>query len=201
MLQAAEPPLVLASASASRRALLHAAGLRFQAVASDVDEDAVKREAQVLDATSAETALRLARLKAQSVRDAGALVIGCDQILVCDGVWYDKPPTLAAARTHLLALRARAHVLATATVVVQDGAELWHHLAAPRLTMRPFTEAFLDAYLEAEGSAVLGSVGAYRLEGLGAHLFEAVKGEHSAVLGLPVLPLLGFLRWFGVLVE
>ncbi len=199
MLQAATPPLVLASASASRRALLAAAGLQFEAVATGVDEDAVKREARVLEATPAVTALRLARLKAQAVQRPGAIIIGCDQILVCDGIWYDKPPTLEVARLHLLALRGRPHVLATATVAVRDGVELWRHAATPRLTMRPFTEAFLRRYLEAEGRAVLTTVGAYRLEGLGVHLFEAVEGEHSAILGLPLLPLLGFLRGFGLL--
>ena len=198
MLQAAAPPLVLASASASRRALLASAGLQFEAVATGVDEDAVKRQAQVLEATPAATALQLARLKAQAISRPGAVVLGCDQILVCDGIWYDKPPTLQVARSHLLALRGRPHTLATATVAVRDDVELWRHATTPRLTMRPFTEAFLQRYLEAEAQAVLATVGAYRLEGLGIHLFEAVEGEHSAILGLPLLPLLGFLRGFGI---
>ena len=198
MFQAASPPLVLASASASRRALLASAGLRFEALATGVEEDAVKREARVLEATPAATALRLARLKAQAAPRPGAIVIGCDQILVCDGVWYDKPPTLEVARLHLLALRGRPHILATATVALRDGVELWRHAVAPRLTMRPFTAAFLRQYLEAEGQAVLATVGAYRLEGLGIHLFETVEGDHSAILGLPLLPLLGFLRGFGI---
>ncbi len=201
MLQQASPPIILASGSATRRALLQAAGLHFTAVATGVDEDAVKREARVLDATPADTALRLARLKAQAVRQPDALVIGCDQILVCGGIWHDKPPTLQAARTQLAALRGRTHVLATATVVLRGGVELWHHAASPRLTMRAFSDAFLDSYLRAEGPALLASVGAYRLEGLGVHLFEAVHGEHSAILGLPVLALLGFLRASGVLMQ
>ena len=199
MLQASAPKLVLASASASRRALLAAAGLAFEAVAAGVDEDAVKREARVLEATPAATALRLARLKAQAVPRPGAVVIGCDQILVCDGLWYDTPPTLEGARLHLLALRGRAHTLATATVAMRDGVELWQGTATPRLTMRPFTEAFLQHYLEAEGPNLLTTVGAYRLEGLGIHLFERVEGDHSAILGLPLLPLLGFLRGLGLL--
>ena len=178
--------------------MLACAGLRFEAVAAGVDEDAVKREARVLGATPAATVLQLARLKAQAVPRPQAIVIGCDQILVCDGVWYDKPPTLEIARQHLLALRGRAHTLATATVAVRDGVELWRYEAAPRLAMRLFTDNFLRQYLEAEGRAVLTTVGAYRLEGLGIHLFEAVEGEHSAILGLPLLPLLGFLRGFGI---
>ncbi len=196
--QAPTPKLLLASASAARRALLAAAGLRFEAIAAGIDEDAVKRQARVLEATPAATALRLARLKAQTVADTDALVIGCDQILVCDGIWYDKPPTLEIARQHLLALRGRTHTLATATVVLRNGVELWHHEAAPRLTMRPFTDAFLAAYLDREGAAVLATVGGYRLEALGLHLFDAIEGEHSAILGLPLLPLLGFLRGFGI---
>ncbi len=189
---------MLASASTSRRALLLSAGLHFQAIATGVDEDAVKREARVLEATPAATALRLARLKAQAVRGADAIVIPRAQILVCTTIWHSKPPPLEISRPHLLAPPGRTHTLVTATVAVRDGIELWRHTATPRLTMRPFTEAFLRQYLESEGRAVLTTVGAYRLEGLGIHLFETVEGEHSAILGLPLLPLLGFLRGFGV---
>ncbi len=174
--------------------LLDGAGLRFEAIATGIDEDAVKREARVLDASAGDTALRLARLKAQAVDRPGALVIGGDQILVCGGRWFDKPPTREVARAHLQALRGRTHSLATATSVMRDGVEMWHHVASPLLTMRRFTDAFLDAYLDAEGAHVLGSVGAYRLEALGIHLFDSIEGEHSAILGLPLTPLLGFLR-------
>ncbi len=128
-----------------------------------------------------------------------ALVIGADQILVCDGAWFGKPADAAAARAQILALRGKTHELATALVCWRAGERVWGHVETPRLTMRAFSDAFLDAYLEAEGEAVLSSVGAYRLEGLGAHLFAAVRGEHAAVLGLPLLPLLGFLRGHGVL--
>ena len=198
MLQAATPPLVLASASATRRALLAAAGLTFEAVATDVDESSVKRRAEADGLTAAATALQLARLKAQAIDRAVPIVIGCDQILVCDGVWHDKPADLTAARRQLGALRGRLHTLETATVVLRAGEELWQHATAPRLTMRPFSDAFLDAYLQEEGAALLSSVGAYRLEGRGIHLFETVEGEHSAILGLPLLPLLGFLRGSGI---
>jgi septum formation protein len=201
VLQEPLPKLVLASASATRRALLASAGLQFDAVAAGVDEDAAKQAARALDATAATTAMTLARLKANAVQRPGSVVIGCDQILVCDGAWYDKPANLEAARVHLQNLRGRAHVLATATVVVRGGVELWQHTATPRLTMRHFSEAFLDRYLAAEGVGVLSCVGAYRLEGLGAHLFERVEGDHSAILGLPLLPLLGFLRGYGLLLE
>ena len=204
MIQRLDPPLVLASASAARSAVLDAAGLRFSAEAAAVDEAAIKEGARAEGLSAAEAATVLAEAKAARIarrRRAGedALVIGADQILVCDGRWFDKPVDRAAARAQLLALRGRTHELATALVCFRHGGRVWGHVATPRLAMRAFSDAFLDAYLEAEGDAVLSSVGAYRLEGLGAHLFAAVEGEHAAVLGLPLLPLLGFLRGHGVL--
>jgi septum formation protein len=202
VIQRPDPPLVLASASAARRAVLAAAGLRFTAEAAAVDEAAIKESARAEGIPPGEAATVLAEAKARRVsRRApnGALVIGADQILVCEGAWFDKPADAAAARAQLLALRNKAHELQTAVVCWRGGERVWGHVETPRLTMRAFSDAFLDAYLEAEGEAVLSSVGAYRLEGLGAHLFSAVRGEHAAVLGLPLLPLLGFLRGHGVL--
>ena len=199
MIQAQAPRLVLASHSAARTALLASAGLRFEARPARADEAAVKAACRAEGASAEEAALALAGLKAARVREAGAVVIGADQLLVCEGEWFDKPPDLQAARAQLLALRGRAHVLVTAIVCLRDGQEVWRHVARPSLRMRRFSEAFLDAYLAAEGAAVLSSVGAYRLEGLGVQLFEAVEGEHAAVLGLPLLPLLAFLRQHGVL--
>ncbi|MEJ0018573.1 MAG: Maf family protein [Acetobacteraceae bacterium] len=202
-LQRPEPRLVLASASASRRALLAAAGLAFDACPADIDEAPVKQESRAAGADAAAAALRLAHLKAAAVarRMPGALVIGADQILVCEGTWFDKPPTLAAARAQLLALRGRRHTLATAVVCHQDGRDAWEHVEAPCLTMRDFSEDFVDRYLAAEGEAATATVGAYRLEGLGVHLFDAAEGEHSAILGLPLLPLLAFLRSNGVVMS
>ncbi len=201
-IQRPDPPLVLASASAARRAVLAAAGLSFAAEAAAVDEAAIKESARAEGLSAAEAATVLAEAKARRVaRRAGdgALVIGADQILVCGGRWFDKPADAAAARAQLLSLRGETHELATALVCWRGGERVWGHVETPRLTMRAFSDAFLDAYLKAEGEAVLSSVGAYRLEGLGAHLFAAVRGEHAAVLGLPLLPLLGFLRGHGVL--
>ncbi|MGK7861036.1 Maf family protein [Falsiroseomonas sp. E2-1-a4] len=201
MRQAAEPALVLASASVTRRALLEAAGLRFEAVAAAVDEAAIKEAAQAEDIPPAEAAIMLAEAKAMRVarKRPEALVIGCDQLLTCTdeaGVprWYDKPEDMAAARRQLLALRGRRHELVTATVAWRGGQRIWQDVTTPRLTMRDFSEDFLDAYLAAEGDAVLSSVGAYRLEGPGVHLMAKVEGDHSAILGLPLLPLLSFLR-------
>jgi len=181
--------------------VLAGAGLRFTVRPAAIDEAAVKRAARSegLDASAA--ALRLADAKAAEIarQEPRALVIGADQILACDGTWYDKPEDLAAARRQLLALRGRTHELATA-VVCRAGAQLlWQHAALPRLAMRAFSEAFLDAYLAAEGERVLGSVGAYRLEGPGVQLFARVEGDHATILGLPLLPLLEFLRSAGVI--
>ena len=200
-LQSVVPELILASASASRRALLTQAGLRFTVQPAAIDEAAVKRAARAEGATAQEAALLLAGLKARRVARGApeALVIGSDQLLECDGQWFDKPPDLAVARAHLQALRGRTHVLATAVVVQRGERALWQHVAVPRLAMRAFDEAFLDAYLAAEGEDVTATVGAYRLEGRGVHLFAAVEGEHAAILGLPLLPLLAYLRQHGVL--
>jgi septum formation protein len=155
------------------------------------------------DAEGAETAaLRLADSKARAVAldEPDALVIGADQILVCNGVWFDKPADLAAAREQLRTLRGLAHVLVTAIVCHQGEQRVWQHVAMPRLVMRDFSDAFLDEYLALEGDAVTSTGGSYRLEGLGAHLFASIEGEHAAILGLPLLALLAFLRQQGILV-
>lgn len=199
MMQEAAPPLVLASQSAARAALLDAAGLRFDARPARLDEAAVKQACRAEGADAAETALTLAALKAQRIRDPHALVIGADQILVCGDAWFDKPADLGGARDQLRTLRGRTHRLVTAVACLRDGQEVWRHVAEPRLRMRGFSDAFLEHYLAAEGEAILSCVGAYRLEGLGVHLFDDVQGEHAAILGLPLLPLLGFLRQHGVL--
>lgn len=150
-----------------------------------------------------DVALALADSKARAVaaRRPGALVIGADQILECEGRWFDKPSTVAEAARHLRALRGRTHRLICAVVVVRDGERLWRHVAEARLTMRRFSDRFLDDYLASGGPAVLESVGAYRLEGLGAQLFETIEGDYFTILGLPLLPLLDFLRGERVVAE
>ena len=207
-IQPAVPPLVLATASAARRAVLSAAGLTFIAEAARVDEAAIKEAAQAEGMPVEEAAMLLADAKAQRVarRHPEALVIGADQMLVCAGDdgqlrWFDKPVGLEGAREHLRALRGRSHDLVSATVCWRGGTRIWQNLARPRLTMRAISDDFIDAYLAAEGEAVLGSVGAYRLEGLGVQLFSRIDGDHSAILGLPLLPLLEFLRGHGVLLR
>ena len=204
-LQKAEPVLVLASSSATRRALLTRAGLAFEALPAAVDEAALKEACQAETIPAEDAAIILAEAKAERIarRVPDALVIGGDQLLVCkmeDGTerWFDKPTDMAAARRQLQALRGKTHRLVTATVAWRNGARIWQDVTTPRMTMRDVSDAFLDAYLAAEGEVLLGSVGAYRLEAMGVHLFSRVEGEHSAILGLPLIPLLGFLRGHGV---
>ncbi len=201
MMQADLPRIVLASASTARRAVLEAAGLRFEALPAAVDEAEIKAAAQAEGIPPADAALMLADAKAERIarRDPEALVIGCDQLLVCEGAWFDKPADLPAARTQLQALRGRTHDLVTAVVCHRHGHRVWQHVAVPRMTMRDFSDAFLDAYLAAEGEVLTRSVGAYRLEGPGAQLFARIQGDQPAILGLPLLPLLAFLRQHGVL--
>ncbi|MBE7212370.1 MAG: Maf family protein [Gluconacetobacter diazotrophicus] len=197
----ATPFLVLASASTARLALLRAAGLDPTPRPAFLDEDAIKRRARAAELSAGEAALLLATAKADTVPAANALVIGADQILSCEGTWFDKPPDRAAAAAHLRALSGRTHVLHTAVVLHDAHGLVWRHLAEPRLRMRPLDEAAIAAYLDAEGDAVLGSVGAYLLERHGRALFEAVDGDETAVLGLPMPPLLAALRRHGLCPE
>jgi septum formation protein len=190
------PSIVLASASATRAGLLARAGIEAVLDPAAVDEDEIKASMRAAGAPPEDTAEALAELKAKrvSARRRGALVIGADQMLVCNDVWFDKPPDRAHAHAQLAALAGKTHRLVSAVVVVRDGAPLWHHHDEARLTMRPFDDAFIARYLDAVGDAAMRSVGAYQLEGLGVHLFARVEGDWFTILGLPLLPLLGFLR-------
>jgi len=194
-------PVVLASASATRRQLLAEAGLCVIVDGAAIDEEEIKAAFRAEGAAASVCAEALAEAKAMRVssRRPGMLVIGADQILDCDGDWFDKPRDPGAARTQLMALRGRRHGLLTAAAVAKNGALIWHASDRASLTMRRFSDAFLETYLEASGEDILSSVGAYRLEGLGAQLFERVEGDFFTILGLPLLPLLDFLRSHGVL--
>jgi septum formation protein len=187
--------LMLASASLSRRELLANAGLAFEIEVSGVDEDEAKLSLATERAPPQAIAEALAEMKAQRVssRHRDAMVIGGDSMLACNGRLFDKPPTLDAARHQLLALSGQTHDLFSSVVVARAGVRLWHHTERARLTMRAFDESFVDAYLARAGDTVLSSVGAYRLEGLGAHLFSRIEGDYFTILGLPLLPLLSFL--------
>lgn len=194
-------PVVLASASRVRLELLRRAGVTLRAEPARVDEEEVRASLRAENAEAAAAAETLAELKAQKVsrREPQALVIGADQILDCAGEWFDKPMDRRRAAADLGALSGKEHTLATAVCVVRGGARLWHHRETARLTMRPLNEGFIDAYLDAVGAEALGSVGAYQIEGLGAQLFSAVDGDYFSILGLPLLPLLEFLRNHGIL--
>lgn len=195
--------LILASASEARSAMLEAAGVAVRVDPARIDEAAVKAAMIAEAAPPRDLADSLAELKAQrvSARWPGALVLGADQVLVAEGRIYDKPGDLDGARSQLRALRGQTHWLLSAAVIALDGAAIWRHVGQARLAMRPFTDAFLEDYLARAGAAVLGSVGGYRLEGLGAQLFARVEGDYFTVLGLPLLEVLGFLRARGEIPE
>lgn len=194
--------LILASGSASRRRLLEGAGVAFDVVRPDIDEEALKNELRAQEHAPEQQALLLAEGKALSVsRRREGLVIGADQMLALGEQIFDKPRDMEEARAHLMRLRGQTHELLTAAVVTSGETVLWRGLDRPRLTMRVFSAAFLDTYLEQAGERVLTSVGGYQLEGLGAHLFDRVEGDYFSVLGLQVLPLLAFLRTQGITPE
>lgn len=197
------PPLVLASASKSRASLLTDAGLVFRVDPARVDEAALKEACRAAGVATPIAAMHLAEAKALAVssRHPAAVVVGADQLLECDGVWLSKAHDLAQARDALLRLRRRSHRLVSGVVLVRDGAVLERFADAATLTMRDFTDAFLDRYLAMVGRDALASVGAYMIEGPGVQLFEAIDGDHFTILGLPLLPLLARLRSLGVLAE
>ena len=194
-------PLILASASAARAAMLRAAGVEIEIEPARVDESELKLSLKQEGAAPDAVAIALAELKALQVSHArpGRLVLGADQMLDCDGTWFDKPESRAAARTQLEALRGKAHRLTSAAVLARDGQRVWHHAGAARLTMRAFTGPFLEGYLDRAGETVLSSVGAYQLEGLGAQMFQQIDGDFFTILGLPLLPVLDILREQGML--
>jgi septum formation protein len=191
--------LVLASGSASRRRMLEAAGLTFEVEPPRVDEESAKASLRAAGMKPRDQADALAELKALSVsRRRPEFIIGADQMLAIEGDVLDKPKDIAEARAHLVRLRGKTHELFTAATVAREGVIIWRHIDTPRLKMREFSAAFADRYLEQVGEAALASVGAYQLEGLGAQLFERVDGDFFSVLGLPLLPLLAFLRQNGI---
>jgi septum formation protein len=191
--------LILASKSAARRRMLADAGVNFSVQAADVDEDAVKATHDPADAAG--LAVELARVKALAVsrHDTDAWVLGADQTLAFDGGLVSKAGSLDEARARLMAMRGRDHQLHSGAALACNGQIVWSGVDTATLRMRAFSPAFLDAYLAAEGAALLACVGSYRLEGMGAQLFEAVEGDYFTVLGLPLWPVLAELRRTGVL--
>jgi septum formation protein len=197
------PALILASASPARGELLRSAGVAFVVAPASIDEAEIKAAFRAERRTAAECAIALAEAKASRVarRHRDSLVVGADQMLVCEDVWFDKPTDLTAARAQLVALRGKRHELVSAICVVRDGELLWQLVERSTLVMRSFSDAFLDDYLAAAGTDALSSVGAYRLEALGVQLFTRIDGGYFAILGLPLLPLLDFLRGHGVVAQ
>lgn len=192
--------LVLASKSPSRSALLAGAGLTFDTEPSRVDERAVEEPLLAAGAAPGAIALHLAEAKALDVaaRRTGDLVLGADQTLGLDTERFVKPGSVAEARLHLRRLRGRSHELHSALVLARDGAVLWRHVSVATMTMRDFSDAFLEDYLERAAEEVTGTVGCYRFEGPGIQLFETIEGDYFTILGLPLLPLLAELRNLGI---
>jgi septum formation protein len=195
------PPLILASASTARAHVLKEAGLVFTREIADVDEDRMKSAlaAEKADTGTIAEALAVAKARKIAERFPGSSVIGADQILEIDGTRLDKPRDKEEASGHLKALRGRTHSLISAVCVARGGTVQWRHRETARLSMRAFSDDFLDFYLENAGPPILQSVGAYRLEGLGAQLFDSIDGDYFTILGLPLLPLLAFLRQSDIL--
>jgi septum formation protein len=194
-----DKPLVLASKSAVRHALLRDAGIPVEVAPADIDERAIEQRADMGDA--GDIAALLAREKARVIatRLPGRLVLGADQTLALGARRFSKPPDLAAASDQLKALRGRTHELHTAIALLREGTVVFEHREVARLTMRAFSDAFLAGYLEVMGSAVTTSVGGYQLEKSGIQLFERIEGDHFVILGLPLLALLQYLRQSGCL--
>jgi septum formation protein len=190
----APQPLVLASKSDVRGKILAAAGLRFEIRPAHIDERAVEAKAGPRDAAAA--ARLLAREKANTVAamQPGRLVLGADQTLARGNKRFSKPANRAEAAAQLRDLRGRTHELNSALALLGDGELLFDCVDTAQLTMRDFSDAFLDDYLDMAGTSALASVGAYQVEGIGVHLFERVEGDYFTILGLPLLPLLAFLR-------
>lgn len=191
--------LVLASQSASRRMMLDAAGVSYEAVPAHVDERGI--EAGLGEAPAAKIALALAQAKAAAVSAMrpGQLVLGSDSLVVVDGRRFDKPASREDAARHLRFFSGKVMELVSAAALVRDGAVVWDHVETARLHVRDLDEAFIAAYLDAEWPAVAGCVGVFRIEARGVQLFEDIAGSHFTVLGMPLLPVLGALRAQGAI--
>ena len=187
-------PLILASQSRARQMLLANAGIQFDAVAADIDERAVQKDSGL--SAPGQIADLLAREKARLVssKNPGRIVVGADQTLALGKRLFSKPAGRAQAAEQLRLLAGNSHELHSAVAVARDGKILFADVSIAKMTMRQLGESEIDAYLDQAGEAVTTSVGAYQLEGLGVHLFERIEGDHFTILGLPLLPLLAFLR-------
>lgn len=194
--------IILASGSAIRAQIMTDAGLDFDVVTKPIDEGAIKAAMLEQGAQFRDIADALAEAKSLRVsRMEPGLIIGADQIMVMDGQLFDKPVSMDQARDRLLSMRGKDHFLVGAVVISENGEPVWRHASKTTLTVREFSEAFLDEYLKAEGDIVLKSVGAYRFEGRGAQLFSHVEGDFFSILGLSLLPVLDYLRTRGAIIS
>lgn len=192
--------IILASGSAIRAKLMENAGIDFKIVTKPVDEGAIKDAMLAEGSRLQDIADALAEAKSLRVsRTEPGFVIGADQIMVMDNQLFDKPKDTDEARERLKLMRGKTHYLIGAVVISENGQPVWRHLAKTKLTMREFSDRFLENYLEAEGDLVTKSVGAYRFEGLGAQLFSHVEGDFFSILGLSLLPVMDYLRTRGAL--
>lgn len=187
-------PLILASQSGARKMLLANAGLEFEAVTADIDERGIQAASKLSNPREIGLLLAREKAKAASADRPGSYVVGADQTLALGDRLFNKPAGRAQALAQLRDLAGHSHELNSAVAVAHDGKIVFEDVSVARMTMRQISEAELSAYLDAAGDAVTGSVGAYQLEGLGIHLFERIEGDHFTILGLPLLPLLAFLR-------
>ncbi|MGA9660020.1 MAG: Maf family protein [Asticcacaulis sp.] len=192
--------LILASASASRSALLTGAGLKHDKIPAHLDEDAIKDQCLLRGHSPKSVALRLAEAKALHVSKSHAgLVLGGDQVLQLGQDLISKSPDLIAARALLKAMSGQTHYLHAGLALAESGHLVWSHVETAEMTVRPLTDAFIDTYLEQAGDSILSSVGCYHLEGAGVNLFDTIQGDYFTVLGLPLLPLLAQLRHMKVM--
>lgn len=197
-----ELTLVLASESAGRKAMLEAAGVPFEAFAAAVDEEALKAALSAEGQPPRNIADALAEAKALkvSIRIPGALVLGSDQLLALeDGTLFGKPETPDQARAHLKAFSGRTHRLFCAAVIAQNGQTLWRHISVAKMQVRALSDAFIDAYVDAHWEHIRRTVGCYEIESAGAQLFDAVEGDPFTIIGLPLIPVLGYLRTRGIM--
>lgn len=188
------PSIILASTSQVRQQLLRSAGIHFTAISPGVDESLIKKTTGASSPEMLAATLAAAKSTALASKHQNALIIGADQLLVLDGKIFDKPASVEEARLHLQALRHGTHQLISAVCCSKNGAVLWQHQSIASLTMRSFTDEFLDYYIAHCGAGLTTSVGAYKLEGMGIQLFDTIVGDYFTILGLPLLPLLAFLR-------
>ncbi len=194
---------ILASGSVIRAEMLRNAGVPLETVVARVDEEAIKLAMLSEGAPARDIADALGEMKARRVatKYPEALVLGADQVLVCEGKMFDKPDSIDAAREQLQALRGKTHELLSAAVIIEDGAPIWRHIGRAQLMMRPFSDEFLENYLQAHAEDLFTTVGAYKLEVEGSQFFTRVQGDYFSVLGLPLLEILGFLRTRGICEE